>query len=199
MRRVAILVLSLALPLLTGCSSPSQLKHRKIPVDETYIIPGVHPQRQKSSMACWITCAAILKSWRDGLSITPEQLAARMGEPWKIFFDTDSGLPREDYQDFAKSMGLKFEWPANWIPAGYVDLLKRHGPLWIAWGVSSHARILYGVATKNDRTIMLFIDPATGTAREEDFAQFFPEFEAEAKLIVGDRPELDLPIQILHY
>jgi len=181
-----------------GCANHETLPAAKS-VQVEYVVTGVTPLKQKSSMACWITCAAMLKSWKEGDLVSPEQLAKTLGEFWLNLFQTDTGLPREKYLEFAKDAGLRFQWPANWLPEGYINLLKDHGPLWIASGVSSHARVLYGVVKRGEKFIMLFMDPASGTAREEAFQDFFPEFEKEAVLIVGYRPDLALPVQILHY
>ena len=69
---------------------------------------SVTPQQQCTNSACWITSAATLKSWRGGALITPEQLTAKLGEPWLLQFETDVGLPREMYLDFATAADLHF-------------------------------------------------------------------------------------------
>jgi len=190
--------LAILLLVVVGCAT-SNTSATHVHNQSSYVVPKVPVFLQGTKMACWITCAAMLKSWHGGVLIAPNELAAKLGEPWLTLFQTDAGLSRERYIDFAGAMGLRYEWPANRMPDGYTQLLRDHGPLWIASGLSSHARILYGVVQRHGKTVMLFNDPATGTKREQSFEEFFPEFEKEAVAIVGYRPELALPIQILHY
>ena len=151
-------------------------------------------------MACWITTAAMLFSWRDQTNTTPEELAKRLGNPWFTLFREDIGLPREQYFEFIKAAGLRFEWPANHLPIAYVEFLKRYGPLWITTSdsASSHARLLIAVRIEGDDADMTFVDPATGRESREQFFEFFADFEREARLVVSDRPNIDLPIQIVH-
>ncbi len=47
-------------------------------------------------------------------------------------------------------------------------------------------------------TWAIFVDPFVGKETRQRFAEFFHEFEDEARLIVAYRPKMELPIQILH-
>jgi hypothetical protein len=57
---------------------------------------------------------------------------------------------------------------------------------------------MIGLKSKGRDLDVLFIDPKSGRQVSQSFETFFQEFEHEAKLIVADRPDGELPVQIIH-
>jgi len=56
-----------------------------------------------------------------------EHFAGKLGDPWKLYFDTNAGLPESEQEKFIKRIGLKSEPPANYRLIAYYDFLKKYG------------------------------------------------------------------------
>jgi Papain-like cysteine protease AvrRpt2 len=174
-----------------------------------YLVPGkIIPLKQKNDMACWITVATMMLCWRDTADYSVDSLAVKLGDPWKLYYELNTGLPAKMQGAFVKAIGLKAEPPANYLLLAYIKLLKDYGPLWIITGdeFGAHARMLYGIEGDGsyDNSSFLFIDPFKGKTVKENSLVFFKEFEEEAR--VANRQEAekkgswpDLRIQIYHF
>ena len=164
----------------------------------------VLPLKQPTSNTCWATAAAMIVNWRDNNLLTPEMFARSLGEPWHNLFVADSGLLLEAHPDFAADAGFTALAPQSLSIQGYVQLLKDHGPLWIATvgppSYSAHARVLVAIHGdgKPHSTVMEFIDPRDGSHHREPFMSFIESFEREARVIAGIRDDIDLRWQMLH-
>ena len=170
--------------------------------DVSVRVEGVPAIQQPDSLACWITVATMMKSWRDETEYTIEDVLAELGEPWQTFYEDNRGLAADMQDRFASEFGLKSKPPANYMLEAYVDLLKEFGPLWITTGngFSAHARLLISIHGDGsyENTEFRFIDPATGTHVTQSALDFVMEFEREATVAVANDWE-SLRIQIYHY
>ncbi|MDB5141085.1 MAG: hypothetical protein JWR12_3001 [Mucilaginibacter sp.] len=170
--------------------------------DYTYHVPGHIPLlKQPKDMDCWITVATLMFSWRDSATYAVSGMAVRLGDPWKLYYDTNSGLPESEQDRFIRHIGLKSEPPANYMVAAYVDFLKKYGPVWIITGNSlgAHARLLTGVDGTGELSAeFTLIDPKNGQEVKENALKFLKEFEAEAKIANAQNWER-LRIQIYHF
>lgn len=126
---------------------------------------------QPKSMDCWITVVAMMLSWKDGKSYSVAETADKLGDPWKFYFETNTGLPFEDQTKFIRLLQLHGEPPANYISRAYLDFLKAYGPLWITTGdgFSAHARLLIGIEEQDSggrkEEMYIFIDPRLTTGK----------------------------------
>ena len=162
---------------------------------------------QPKSMDCWITVITMMVSWRDAKTYTIEAVAAKLGDPWKLYYDTNTGLPFNDQEKLIRELSLKGEPPANYITKAYLELLKAHGPLWITTGdgFSAHARLLIGIETdttkKTKGDTFIFIDPklSTGKPVRLNSLQFFSQFEEEMRELNRENYKGPLRIQIYHF
>jgi len=158
--------------------------------------------KQPKGMDCWITVAAMLASWKDVQRYSVEQFATRLGDPWKLYFELNLGLPAKDQEAFIKQMRLREEPAANYSIKAYTRFVQSFGPTWITTGdgLSAHARILIGLRGTGEygSTQFILIDPASGKITEQESLAFLKEFEEEAR--VANQEHWEGPrIQIYHY
>ncbi len=164
----------------------------------------VLPLKQPTPNTCWAAAAGMIVNWRDNTLISPEQYANSLGTPWDSLFSADRGISSDAHRQFASNAGFVALPPQNLSIQSYVQLLKNHGPLWIATvgppSFSAHARVLVGVYGdgKPHSTEIEFIDPIDGLRHREPFMNFIESFEREARVIVGSRDDMELRWQILH-
>jgi hypothetical protein len=109
------------------------------PLDIQYDVPLV---KQPSPQTCWAAAIAMLLSYERAMSIEVEQVAGPPPYSW-------IGWSR--IEAIALPLGLREIAPAEWTPAGWYELLKERGPLWIVVKTavsssSSHAVVLTGMA-----------------------------------------------------
>lgn len=144
----------------------------------------------------------MMLSWRDKKSYTIEEVASKLGSPWKQYFENNTGLNERDQESFTKIIGFSSLPPANHLMVVYLDLLKKHGPVWITTGdgFSAHARVLIAVEGDGDysTTQFVFIDPLKGQVERQDALSFMKEYEREAYVANEDRWER-LRIQIYFF
>jgi papain like cysteine protease AvrRpt2 len=96
---------------------------------------------QATGMSCWAAGAAMLVAWRDRISIDPSQIAQAAGY-WAQYA---AGLHPEDTQMF-KVWRLKPETAQTYTVEGFADLLRTHGPLWVASAEPGpHIRVVTGM------------------------------------------------------
>lgn len=96
---------------------------------------------QQTGFSCWAAGAAMLVSWRDRISIDPSQIASATGY-WAQYA---AGLHPEDTQMF-RVWRLTPETAQSYTVQGFADLLKRHGPLWVASAEPGpHVRVVTGM------------------------------------------------------
>lgn len=169
-----------------------------------FTVSGSVPKlKQPTSMTCWATAATIMRSWKDNVPYKIPDVMAKAGADYEQKFKNDQGMLGAEKSLFLQALVLKSEPPQSYTIAGWLALLKAHGPLWVTTDedpskrFSIHARILKGIQGDGspDLTFMTLIDPATGTQTSESVAVFTKKFEDVAK---ADQAT-DLRPQVVHY
>ena len=96
---------------------------------------------QLTGFSCWAAGAAMLVSWRDRISIDPSEIARANGY-WAQYA---AGLHPEDVGMF-NTWRLKPEPAQSYTVGGFAELLRRHGPLWVASAEPGpHIRVVTGM------------------------------------------------------
>ena len=96
---------------------------------------------QLTGFSCWAAGAAMLVGWRDQMSIDPSEIARATGY-WAQYAN---GLHPEDVTMF-KVWRLTPEAAQTYTVLGFADLLKKHGPLWVASAEPGpHIRVVTGM------------------------------------------------------
>jgi hypothetical protein len=188
----------------------NSLARKSFPDKRALATYNVHPLKQTTAIGCWATVYTMLKSWNDRKDWTVGDAVASLGSDYVNQFVRDRGLVGGGEREFVKQANMVAEPPADYSLLGYVDMLKKDGPLWVTLGdgLSSHALVLvgvYGNSTENttqayDDAVFEFIDPMTGTYRYQSAVNFMTSFEREAKVIMDSGAEnIDLRWQIIHW
>jgi Papain-like cysteine protease AvrRpt2 len=147
------------------------------------------PFAQTKDWSCWAAAAVILMRWKDGVNYSEADVAAIAGANYTIAFNADTGLKGTQFADFASRLGLKTDAPQNYTPAGYENLLKSYGPIWIAANLGSvlkpqrHVRVLRGVTGDGtfDGSTAWVLDPNGGTNSQMSLTEFSRQIELIAK------------------
>jgi len=165
----------------------------------SYTVPGTVPVlAQPTAMSCWAASAAMLVSWKESKTVSPDDFAKRLSERFRILYDTDAGLGGDDKADLLKEAGLRDEAPQNYTVDGWQQLLKTYGPLWVTtaikvgkrWGV--HARVV--TAINGDGTVsgtkLHLLDPDGGVESDVSVADFAKLMEKLATMDLGNGAEI---------
>lgn len=99
---------------------------------------------QTTDMSCWAAGIAMIRGWRDHVSINPKVIATNPGGiPYLAQFKT--GLnPNDTY--ILRRWGLVAEAPQCYSVEGFAGLVQKYGPLWVASAVPGpHIRVVTGV------------------------------------------------------
>jgi hypothetical protein len=131
----------------------------------------LRPLKQPNDQACWATVATILFSWRHDVDAAIEDVLAIAGQQFLDAFRAQQGLKSEDKPAFLQKLGLTAEPPMSFSVAGFEQLLREHGPLWITAdedpgaNFSVHARVLIGLRGDGtpEKTEAIFLDTARNT------------------------------------
>lgn len=154
---------------------------------------------QPSGMSCWATVYAMMKAWKRGQGFASVRAAVEpLGQPWLGYFDRDTGIPPTDGARFEAAVGFVREPRFNPSPAGWEQMLRRYGLLWVSGTVTGgiHDRIVEGISgdgTANG-TQMYIVDPDGGRRYQESLGTFIRGFEGQAAV----EPFYD-DYQILHF
>lgn len=161
--------------------------------------------KQPNYNACWATAATMMVNWKLRTQHSVAEVMAIAGQVYLDKFNAIESLFAAEKDDFLSTLKLVGEPPANFPPQQYIDWIKAYGPLWITTdssvptgSFSPHARILYRIEGTNTADgsgmYFVFVDPATGAAVRETFAEFIAAFEA----MVSENPN-ELFTQIVHF
>ena len=149
----------------------------------------VTPIRQPGDMLCWITAGTIVYNWKHQASHDIAHVAAAAGEPFKMMHAQNKPLPDGDVAAFAKALGMKTEPLVCYGVAGFADLLKANGPLWVWYkpkpGATSLLRhIVVAYAVVGDGTVtgtkVTYADPADGQEHTDTYKAFMERYESAA-------------------
>jgi hypothetical protein len=162
--------------------------------------------KQDNINSCWATAATIMMSWKNGRTMTEDEVLTLAGSNYLQKFTDKEQLLSTEKDDFISKLNMVGESPASYPIQKYIDWVKTYGPLWITTDSSEadgyfspHARILIkitGTSTPDGiGTKFTFIDPATGKI---ETPQNFNDFLSEYEQMVTDNPGA-LFIQIVHF
>lgn len=163
------------------------------PISISYPVPKL---KQPTTMSCWATAIAMMVSWKKHMSIAPESIAEVLGYTKEF---KSGGLHPEDTKVF-RAWGMKWEPPMCYSVQGFADLMKRHGPMWVAGNPKApHVRVL--IAMKGDgtpdKTNFTINDPAGGRRYKQSFKKVMGNMEA-----LGASPaemKMKKPIYVAHF
>lgn len=151
-----------------------------------YTVPGLKSViAQPTSMVCWATVHAMMRSWKLQLSLAIRPAAAAVNEKYGVMVDQNLGLPPAEFGPFLDAADMVHEPMINLTIDGWVQLLRRHGLLWVGTlnsigpGAGLHSRIIEGMSGDGsvDGTTMHIIDPAGGKRYTETFRDFLTKYE----------------------
>lgn len=171
-----------------------------------FTVKGTVPKiKQPTDNTCWAASATMMQSWKDNITYKILDVMDKAGADFKQKFQSDDGLSGTEKPFFLKALALKAEPPRNYTAAGWLDLLQKHGPLWVTTNEGTtqdfaiHARILRGISGDGtpDATFLTFIDPATGAEIGESVTVFTKKFE---EIAVGDHGAgAEIRPQVVHF
>lgn len=147
---------------------------------------------QSKVWGCWAAAFTIVDSWRTKKPADIARLLGELGEPYPLFFETDTGLYSSDAPGAVSRLGLIAEPASNPSPARWLQLLNR-SPLFV-WVdedahpnvFAVHARVLVGIDEPlSAASIVRFIDPGgnnlQGSMGQQSLTAFVQHYEALAK------------------
>lgn len=151
-----------------------------LPVPDMYVVPGLKTVvAQPTSLTCWATVHMMMRSWKEGVSYGIRDALELYTDPkYVTLFDNNRVLPTAEFGPFIRTAGMQVEPMTSFFLEGWVDLLRRHGLLWVGSlaNVSGglHSRILEGVVGDgtDDKSWMMIIDPAGGNRYQELWVRF---------------------------
>ena len=163
-----------------------------------YVHHDVQLVPQTTTMSCWAASAAMLVSWRDQISISPETIAAGAGY-WTQYF---GGLDPEDLHMF-DTWGLTEEEPQTFTIQAFADMLEQYGPLWTAGasGAGAHVRVVTGISGDGtpDGTFLAIHDPAPVNSGTPDVIESYSQYMGiQEQLAVRELPRYQRPIYVAH-
>ncbi|MCC7154661.1 MAG: hypothetical protein IT161_08805 [Bryobacterales bacterium] len=164
------------------------------------VTPPLSPVKQDSPNTCWAAAATMMVSWREQTPKSTETVLGDLGGEWLAAYKSGQALTVPQLHALGQALALSEE-PRNAVTVdGLLQLLRKHGPLWVIADDSIdnnklvHARIV--TALKGDgavgNTQVTYIDTATGDfAPPESFTTFLQKFTS------ADAGTVD--IGMLHY
>ena len=162
-----------------------------------YTVSGYIPvMAQPSTMTCWATAAAVLLSWQNQASYSPEQAAAMAGSNYSQKFRSNQGLNSNEASRFLSAVGLRKQPLQGYTIRKFTALLQSKGPLLTTTRelAGLHARIvigIYGDGTPNGTNLKV-IDPAGGRQYTERFSDFMRKYDRA-------QAETGFAVQIVHF
>ncbi len=162
----------------------SALRLPPLPAPAMYVVPGQKVVlAQPTSMVCWATVHAMMRSWKDQRSYHIRAAAEIVAPKYGAMVVNNQGMPPSEFGPFIRAAGMQVEPMANLTLGAWADLLRNHGLLWVGTfaNVSGglHSRIIEGIRGngENDSTWMMIIDPAGGLRYQESFTRFQHKYE----------------------
>jgi hypothetical protein len=161
----------------------------------SFTVPGFRVVlAQPSSMVCWATVHAIMRSWKFQTSLGIREAAGAVAEKYGVMVDNNQALPAEEFGPFITAAQMVYEPMTNLTIAGWLDLLQTKGLIWIGTlnsigpGAGLHSRIIEGMSGDGtvDGTSMNIIDPAGGQKYTETFRIFITKYEDAFGRVTGD-------------
>jgi Papain-like cysteine protease AvrRpt2/Putative peptidoglycan binding domain len=160
-----------------------------------YTVPGFRVVlAQPTSMVCWATVHAMMRSWKFQGSIGIRQAAGAVAEKYGVMVDNNQGLPPMEFGPFITAAQMVAEPMMNLAIAAWVELLRARGLIWVGTlnsigpGAGLHSRIIEAMSGDGtvDGTIVHIIDPAGGKRYQEKFRDFITKYEGAFGQVSGD-------------
>jgi hypothetical protein len=85
---------------------------------------------QLTPMSCWATSIAMILSWSQRMSVSPDTVRQAIGYDAQYVRD---GVTMQDRTPF-DAVGMVTEAPQNYTITGFMQLLQNYGPLWVRRG-----------------------------------------------------------------
>jgi hypothetical protein len=159
----------------------------------------VTPFAQTKANSCWAAAAVMMLQWKSAVPYSELDVAKLAGGNFEVAFKNDTGLNGTDFATFSAALGLTTEAPQNFTAAGYHNLVKAHGPIWVGSRLDvntsnsrRHIRVLRGVTgdgTFGGSTAWV-VDPDGGRDYQQTVTKFAQELEQIAKEEIGDGNDL---------
>ena len=154
--------------------------------DDEFHVPGLVPAVfQGFGPTCWAGAASSMIRYKRGGPHKISELLESVGKKWKIAYERNQGLDREEMFHFAGACGLT---GLLYMPANVLDcarLLRRHGPLMVIQNVSrawTHWIVVTGFRIEVPSTFEVKImDPGNSTRRYRSAESVWED----AKAVVG--------------
>ncbi len=160
-----------------------------------FTVPGLRVVlAQPTSMVCWATVHAMMRSWKLQASLGIRQAAAAVAEKYGVMVDNNQGLPSSEFGPFILSAQMMVQPMMNLTIEGWVTLLRTFGLIWVGTlnsigpGAGLHSRIIEAMSGDGtvDNTTMHIIDPDGGRQYQESFRVFIDKFEGAFGKVSGD-------------
>jgi hypothetical protein len=191
-------------------TDPETFSRKRFPNKKTFARIELAPLKQRTDMSCWATVYAMMKAWKDSRPWSVADAIQELGLPYTDYLARDVGLPAGHELAFVRRVGMFAEAPANYTLKGFIEMIIKHGPLWIIVGdgISSHAVLLTGVygssgaetITAYRDALFEFVDPRNGLFAYEPALEFMSRFEKEAGIVMSSgNSNLELRWQVLHW
>jgi peptidoglycan hydrolase-like protein with peptidoglycan-binding domain len=160
-----------------------------------FTVPGFRVVlAQPSSMVCWATVHAMMRSWKFQASFGIREAAAAVDEKYGVMVDNNQGLPPAEFGPFIAAALMAVEPMMNLTIEGWVNLLRTNGLIWVGTlnsigpGAGLHSRIIEAMSGDGsvDGTRMHMMDPAGGRQYPETFRDFITKYEGAFGQVSGD-------------
>lgn len=160
-----------------------------------YTVPGLRVVlAQPTSMVCWATVHAMMRSWKFQMSLGIRQAAGAVAEKYGVMVDNNQGLPSAEFGPFITAAQMAVEPMMNLTITGWVNLLRAKGLIWVGTlnsigpKAGLHSRIIEAMSGDGtvDGTMMHIIDPAGGRQYQEKFRDFLAKYEGGFGQVLGD-------------
>lgn len=160
-----------------------------------FTVPGMRVVlAQPTSMVCWATVHAMMRSWKFQVSLGIREAAGAVAEKYGVLVDNNQGLPPAEFGPFITAAQMAFEPMMNLTIAAWVNLLRTKGLIWVGTlnsigpGAGLHSRIIEAMSGDGEvhGTVMHIIDPAGGRRYPETFRDFLSKYEGAFGQVSGD-------------
>jgi hypothetical protein len=136
---------------------------------------GIPLIAQPNKLACWAASAAMMISYSQRRSFTPEMVARRMGH--NLRESTSEPLMVRLISDFGfQTISLPGNLSLVTTPGQWCEWLTAHGPLWVTIvGNPSHAIVVHGLVGDGENARVYILNPwDTNTHFDSDPVDFNP-------------------------
>lgn len=156
----------------------------------------VSPIKQKYTMSCWAAATSILHSWKYPVLSDVPSVLKRAGTRYESIYAGNKGITPAQESAFYKTLGLVEVAGLSPTPAGWSEMLRKHGPLSVTVDAAPgqnliHAIVVVGLEGDGSlgNTIITTLDPADGKKHTDLFEVFLTKYDGAATW----------PLQIVHW